>query len=140
MTLKEASEIYYIKIEIGQVEREIEELESKRQFYMSNVVSDMPKAKGRRKDLAADYMARHEALYNLLGCYMMRLQQKTEEFETFLSSVDDKEMQVILRYRCIFNLSWSEIGDACGMDRRTASRKYYAFFKSEMKLAHNAHT
>ena len=64
-------------------------------------------------------------LEDMLNYSLRKLQIERKKFEKFLTTVEDSEMRLILRLRCM------------NMDRRTASRKFYDFFKKQ-KDAHNA--
>lgn len=58
--------------------------------------------------------------------------------ERYINTIDDAELRLIVRLRSINNMHWEDIGAEVGMDRRTASRKYYRFIEGA-KVAHNAH-
>lgn len=64
--------------------------------------------------------------YNLKMLYVER-----KKMEEFLASIEDAELKIIIRLRAVNNMKWEEIGEELGMDRRTASRKFYKFFKKK---------
>lgn len=134
MKRAEAEEIYYIKKEIERLKKDLDELRKERNYYNATMLTDKA---GRHKNLADDYLTREEKLEKLIIKSLRRQQEKVYEFEKILQGVDDAEMRLILRMRCINNSSWEEIGARLGMDRRTASRKFNAYFAGE-KIAHNA--
>ena len=53
--------------------------------------------------------------------------------ERYINTIDDVELRLIVRLRCINNMFWGDIGAEMGMDRRTASRKYYKFIKENKR-------
>ncbi|MCL2866071.1 MAG: hypothetical protein FWE25_11110 [Lachnospiraceae bacterium] len=64
----------------------------------------------------------------LLEESLQKAYQEREQLEKLVEKIQDPEIRVIVRLRCINNVGWQEIGEEIGMDRRTASRKYYDFF------------
>ena len=111
MTLKEASGIFYSKIEIERIEKDLMELEWKVKIHEGRHEREIKATKDKLREKR------------------IRLQQQVNAFEDFLSRMEDPEVRLILRLRCIDNLTWDAIGAEMHMDRRTAARKYYGFFK-----------
>lgn len=135
MTIEEASQIYYINLEIKTLQLELARLEESRTYYRPITISDMPKG-GEHIDLTDEYLVRRQEIQDMLNYSLLKLQYERKRFETFLESVEDSETRLILRLRCVNNMSWEEIGAEIGMDRRTASRKFYKYFDAQ--VAHNA--
>lgn len=135
MTLQEANQIHYITQEIKSIKLELNDLEAERRYFKSTILSNMPKGRGEYRNTTDDFLVKQEVLKDTLEYSLRKLQEERKKFEEFLKTVDDKEIRLILRFRCVNNMRWEDIGAAVGMDRRTASRKFYHFFK----LAHNAH-
>ncbi len=136
MTLEDASQVYYISQEIKYIKKELWDLEAGRKYYKPNILSDMPKGKGAYSNMTDDFLERQGELEDMLRYSLQKLQEERKRFEEFLASVDDAEIRLILRLRCVNNMCWEDIGASLGMDRRTASRKFYNFFK----VARNAHS
>lgn len=133
MTFEEANQIYCINKEIKNLYKDLAEL--KQQSFLKPVsLSDMPHG-GDTKDLFIEYTNSVLETEDMIRYSMLKLQRERKKFELFLNEVKDSEERLILRLRCINNMNWQEIGDEIGMDRRTASRKFYNYFK----VAHNAH-
>ena len=61
---------------------------------------------------------------------MILAMEEKKKIEDFISTVDDAEMRMIIRLRNIDLMGWKEIGDALGMERTTASKKYNNFIKT----------
>ena len=135
MTLEESKQIHYIIKEIGVLQKELAELRMKNP-YKQNIVTDMPRG-GRSCSDLSDYANEVMELEDMLNYSLRKLQRERKKFEQFLTTVDNSEMRLILRLRCINNMGWFDIGTELNMDRRTASRKFYKFFK-EQKDARNA--
>ncbi len=136
MTEKELNQLYYINKEIKILKEELDELKS-RSKVKGQEITDMPIATGTSDKTASLAIAIREVeeLYDikLKELYLVRAR-----IERYINTIDDVELRLIVRLRCINNMFWGDIGAEMGMDRRTASRKYYKFIK-ENKVAHNAH-
>ena len=131
MTIEESKQIHYIIKEIETIKRDLAELRMKNP-YKENIITDMPRGGGNANDLSK-YMSDIMDLEDMLNYALRKLQRERRKFEEFLETVDDSETRLILRLRCINNMGWSDIGEELSMDRRTASRKFYKFFR-EQKL------
>lgn len=135
MTAEEINGIYYINKEIAAIKRELQELRS-RNFYKSTAITGMPKGES-SVDIFTDYTDSTITLESMLAYNLKKLQEERKKYELFLNTIEDPELRMIIRLRAVNNMSWEEIGEQLGMDRRTASRKFYKFFKKG-KVAHNA--
>lgn len=128
MTYEKATEIYYINTEIKALQLELAQHEENRRYYKTVILSDMPKGKGKHVNPTDEYLIKEQELKDMIRYALNTLQNKLLKFEQFLSEIEDTETRLILRLRCVNNMSWQEIGDNIGMDRTTASRKFYRFF------------
>lgn len=135
MTVEESKQIYYIIKEIEVIKKDLAELRMKNP-YKENIITDMPRGGGKNTDLTG-YVSDIMELEDMLNYALRRLQRERRKFEEFLDTVEDAEMRLILRLRCINNMRWEDIGAELHMDRRTASRKFYRFFK-DLEDARNA--
>jgi len=130
MTLQEASQIHYINKEIKSIQLELADLEAERKYFKAAILSDMPKGRGEYRNPTYEFLERQQELKDMLSYSLRKIQEERKKFEEFLRAVDDAEMRLILRLRCVSNMRWVDIGAAVGMDRRTASRKFYTFFQT----------
>lgn len=135
ITFEEASQIYYINKEIKHLQKELRDLEAERKYYKPSILSDMPKGRGEYRNIADEFLEKQEKLEDMLRYSLRKLQEERKKIEEFLESVENAEMRLILRLRCINNKSWGEIGKEIGADRTTISKKFYNFFK----VSHNSH-
>lgn len=129
MTLEEASQIYYINKEIKAIKRDLTKLEESRTFSRAITYSDMPK--GSIRDTTEDiddYLAEHQQLVDMLNYSLQKLQMERLKMERFLTTVEDAELRLIIRLRCVNNMYWREIGAELNMNRTTAMRKFYDFW------------
>jgi len=130
ITLKDASQIYYINLEIKRLKMDLAVLRDGRVYYKANIMTDMPRGGGEYVNPEDEYLAREMELESLLNHALRSLQKERMRMEQIIANVPSAEMRLILRLRCINNMTWDAIGAEIGMDRRTVSRKFYAFFKS----------
>lgn len=133
MTEKELKEIYYINIEIKRLKKEKEELESK-SIVKGQEITGLPGG-GTTSDKVADYAVELAEIKELIDLELKRLYIVRAKIERYIETIEDSEVRLIIRLRAINNMTWEDIGMEIGMDRRTASRKYYGY----LKVAHNAH-
>lgn len=121
------------------MKKELKLMEQNRQYYKVVILPDMPRGKGQHSNPSDKYLIKEQELKEMLSYSLHKLQDKMIEFEQFLETVYDSEMRVILRLRCINNMSWNEIGDNTGMDRRTASRRFNKFFHDKKQIVQAKH-
>lgn len=91
--------------------------------YKKNIIFDMPRS-GRGKDFNEWYVEEKERIEKDIEFYKDKLQRDRKTVDEYINACPFPECDIV-RYRVINNLGWYEIGDLLGMDRRTASRKFY---------------
>ena len=111
------------------IQQELTKLQQDRNFYKPNIISDMPRGGGSAESDVDRHLEQELRLRGMLKYSLEKLQEERRKFEEFLDGVEDPELRLILRLRCVNNLSWHEIGEQLGMDRRTASRKFFGYFE-----------
>lgn len=129
MTIEEASQIYYINLEIKALQLELAKMEEERNYYKPIILSDMPRGGGEHINPSDEYLVKRQEIEDMINYALRKLQYERKKFEQFLSTVDDAEMRLILRLRCVNNMKWEAIGNEINIDRRTVSRKFYKFFE-----------
>ena len=127
MTLEELNEVYYINLEIKSLQLELEELRQ-HNFYKANIITDMPRG-GHGVEQPTSYVDKILEIEDMLKYSLKRLQIERKKILDYINKIQDKELREIIRFRCINNLSWYQIGDLLEKDRRTVSRKFFNFFK-----------
>lgn len=135
LTLEESKQIHYIIKEIEVLKRELVELRMKNP-YRENIITDMPRGGGGSDNLTA-YTNDIMELEDMLNYALRKLQRERRKFEEFLNTVEDAEMRLILRLRCVNNMYWEDIGREIGAERTTVSKRFYKFFR-EQKDSHNS--
>lgn len=129
VTFEDLISVHNINIEIKKVQEEIQRLREQN-FFKPNIISDMPRG-GIGKDMLVEYVEESKHLDDILNYSLRKLQKKRAEIEEFICGIEDNETRLIVRLRCINNMDWIDIGTELGMDRRTASRKFYSYLEKE---------
>ena len=134
MTFEEACQIYYINEEIKILKKELCELEEERKnrpYSKAITYSDMPKGCGMSDPMADvdELVDQDKTVRQMLAYSIQRLQRARKDMEIFLQTIEKAEERLILRLRCINNMTWQEIGDEIGMSRMTVKRKWDKFWQ-----------
>lgn len=134
MTFEEACQIYYINEEIKILKKELCELEEERKnrpYSKAITYSDMPKGCGMSDPMVDvdELVDQEKTVRQMLAYSIQRLQRARKDMEIFLQTIEKAEERLILRLRCINNMTWQEIGDKIGMSRMTVKRKWDKFWQ-----------
>lgn len=125
MTEGELNKLHFINKEIGVLKKQKEDLEM-RSYVSGQQITDMPFGTG-TSNKTCDRAVAMQEINELYEIKLRELFVTRAKIERYINIIDDSETRLILRLRCINNMNWDEIGDEVGMDRRTASRKYFRF-------------
>ena len=131
MRSEELNELYWLNIEIKDLENRLKELEESAGVSsaklgdgihgsdISNPVEKVAIKKMQIKKRIAEVM-------------LLVLEEK-EKIERFIETIPDSQLRTIVRLRNIDLMTWQEIGDVLGLDRKTVSNKYNNFIKNLKK-------
>lgn len=124
------SELFSVQQSMGELKSLYIELANHEQFnpYKGNVITDMPKGSN-GKNFSEWYVEEKDRIEREIKYYKDKVQQDRKILNDFIDGLDYPDSEIV-RYRAINNLSWTEIGELLNMDRRTASRKFYAVAES----------
>lgn len=127
-------ELFSVQADLNKLKSLSMELANLEEFnpYRNNIISDMPKGSG-GKDLAELYIEEKERIEGEIELCKMKIREDRKRVKAFIEAAPYPE-QDIIRFRVINELSWDEIGNELGMDRRSASRKFQRY----IKLSHDA--
>lgn len=128
MIREELNELYWLNKEIQDLQRRLKELEENTPIGTSKITG-LPKGNTQTNQIEA-YVEKVDALKRKINENMILAMEEKKKIEDFISTVDDAEMRMIIRLRNIDLMGWKEIGDALGMERTTASKKYNNFIKT----------
>lgn len=116
--------LYWLKKEIRQIERQIEELTVLSAISMNGMPSGNTVSSSVEK-----FYERLEQLREKLQRKRAELLTETERIETYIESIDDAEIRVMARNRFIENKTYQVIGDEMYMDGTTVRKKLKRYFE-----------
>ena len=128
MIKEELNELYWLNKEIQDLQRRLKELEENVPIGNSKITG-LPKSNSQTNQIET-YVDQVDSLKRKINENMILVIEEKKKIEDFISTVDDAEMRMIIRLRNIDLMGWQEIGDALGMERTTASKKYKNFIKT----------
>ena len=138
MTEKELSQCHYLNLEMARLKKELKELEGME--YGQVDYSGMPKGSG-TSDRTGNFAMQREEIRELIMLKSKQCMIERVRIERFINTIEDSEMRLIIRLRCINFLGWAEIAaetmvlDEQGniikeQDRTTVAKKYNKFIKN----------
>lgn len=98
--------------------------------YKGNTITDMPKG-GEGKNFAEWYVEEKERIEIEIEYYKNQIQEDRKQVDEYIKAAPYPECEII-QYRAVNGLGWFDIGDLLGMDRRTASRKFYSYIEENI--------
>ena len=129
MTKKELSQLYYLKKEIKEQQRRLEELETIATSCTAKITG-FPHGTG-INDKIGNYAAQIVDLKGLLDLNLKKCFYELNRLDRYIQSVDDSEMRIILTLRYSQGLSWQQIAELMGTlgDGSTERKKHNRFLK-----------
>ncbi len=129
MTKKELSQLYYLKKEIKEQQRRLEELETIATSCTAKITG-LPHGTG-INDKIGNYAAQIADLKGLLDLNLKKCFYELNRLDRYIQSVDDSEMRIILTLRYSQGLSWQQIAEIMGTlgDGSTERKKHNRFLK-----------
>ena len=131
MTEKELNQLFYLNKEYERIQKDI--LNKKQKLgYKSPRITDMPRS-GEARNYADDIaeMVDLEAYQNI---NLRQIQRERARLEEYIGSIEDAEMRLIFRLRCVNCMDWHEIGAELHLERTTVAKKYRKY----INLSHNS--
>ncbi|MDF2543470.1 MAG: hypothetical protein K0S47_3188 [Herbinix sp.] len=127
LTEKELNQLHWINKEIGVLKKQKEELESQ-SYCKGQEITGMPFGSGTTDKVGNRAIAIQE-INELYEIKLKELYVVRGRIERYINTVEGAELRLILRLRCINNLSWEQIAIETGYERTTVSKKYRNHFK-----------
>lgn len=132
MTIKELSQLYYLKREIEDCEKKLIELEAQR-GVSALVVDDMPHGKGPAKSQVERLAAEIVDLKAILHAKRIECIHEKNRLERYISAISDSFTRQIFEHRFADCMSWPEvakhIGGATVMDESTVRKICYRYLE-----------
>lgn len=127
MTEKELNQLHWINKEIEVLKRQKEDLESQ-SYCKGQEITDMPLGSGISDKVGNRAIAMQE-INELYEIKLKELYVVRGRIERYISNIEDVELRLILRLRCINNMTWEDIAQETGYERTTVAKKYRNHFK-----------
>ena len=129
MTKKELSQLYYLKKEIKEQQRRLEELETAA-MSCTTKITGLPHGTG-INDKIGNYAVQIADLKSLLDLNLKKCFYELNRLDGYIQSVEDSEMRIILTLRYSQGLSWQQIAEIMGNlgDGTTERKKHNRFLK-----------
>lgn len=128
MTREDIKQIRWYKKEIAMLDEKIREL--REQSLTGGAIGDgMPKAKSTSSMAERIAIQIYELSTNLYEKKNKLLKLVTESIN-FIYTIEDSQLRMIVKYRALDGMSWSEMADIMGLDRTSLSKKYEAFLNT----------
>lgn len=130
MTKKELSQLYYLKKEIKEQQRRLDELETAATACTAKITG-LPNGRG-ISDKIGNYAAQIADLKRLLDLNLKKCFYELNRLDRYIQSVDDPLIRQIILYRFENNMSWNQIERAIGGNNSSESlrKKLYRYLKS----------
>lgn len=112
MTKKELSQLYYLKKEIKEQQRRLEELETAAMSCNAKITG-LPHGTG-ISDKIGNYASQIADLKSLLDLNLKKCFYELNRLDRYIESVDDPLLRQIMTYRFINGYSWSKIAYMIG--------------------------
>ena len=126
MTKKELKNLYYLRKEIKEQQKRLEELESLATGYTSRI-SGLPNGKG-ISDKIGNYATEIADLKNLIAKNLAKCIGEYKKLTIFIENIEDSQLRLILTLRYINHLTWQQIAFKIGEhDEQIPRKKHYEF-------------
>ena len=132
VTEKELNQLHYINKEIEVLKNQLDELKS-RSFIKGQELTGMPFVSGTSDKTASIAIAIRE-IEELYEIKLRELYLVRGRIERYINTIRDGEIRLIVRLRCINNMTWEQIAPEVGYERTTVSKKYRQY------ISHNSHS
>lgn len=131
MTKRELSQLYYLRKEIKEQQRRLEELEAAATSCCPRITG-LPSGAG-ISDRIGQYTAQIADLKSLLGLNLKKCFYELNRLDRYIQSVEDSEMRTILILRYIQGLSWQKVAFCIGEhDEQYPRRKHNVFLRNQL--------
>ncbi len=112
------NKLYYLKIDIENIKKEIENLPT----ISSPQLTGMPHGTGISNPVV-EYVIKKEELIKKLNQKIEKYTEELIRIEDIIDRIDDIEVRAIARMRFIQNMRWEDIGEKIHLERTTCSKK-----------------
>lgn len=110
MTLKELSQLYYLRHEIEMDRRRLCELEA-RVLPGAQVITGMPHG-STEMDKVGTYAAEIADLRDIIAAKQRQCLREQSRLEKYIADIDDSFLRQVFTYRFVSGLSWGQVADS----------------------------
>ena len=135
MTVKELSQLYWLRREIEEQQRRLVELETLATNCTSRITG-MPQGRG-VSDKLAKYTAEIADLRGLIDINLKKCFYELKRLTRYINGLDDSQIRQILSLRYINGLSWQQVAFTIGEHDEQYPRRKHNTFLSKQKLDEN---
>ena len=114
MTLKELSQLYYLKKEIARDSAKLEELRAMVGCIPSPKTDGMPRSSPRVDSSAAELAADIVDLRAIISAKQSQLLHERARLERYINDIDDSLTRLIFAFRFIDGMDWQSVADSIG--------------------------
>lgn len=118
------NKLYYIKIEIENLKKEIKSLP----IISAVQYTGMPHGSNTSNPIES-YFLKREKLLEKLNAKIEKYTEELIRIEAIIDKIEDIEVRAIARMRFISNMKWEDIGAELGLERTTCSKKLRNYLK-----------
>ena len=122
MTEAELNQLHWINKEISARKKELDELKS-RSLIKGQEITGMPFGTG-ITDKTCNLAVAIREIEEIIEIKMREMYIVRARIERYINNIDDAEIRLIIRLRCINNMDWESIATEVGYERTTVSKKY----------------
>lgn len=130
-TEKELNQLHYINKEIEVLKDQLDELKS-RSLIKGQEITGMPFVGGTSDKTCSMAIAIRE-IEELYEIKLRELYVVRSRLERYINTIDDDEIRLIVRLRCINNMRWDDIAREVGWERTTVSKRFRKY------ISHKSH-
>ena len=139
MTRVELAKIKILKAKLKSIQEELDDMPMG-DIYVGDTYKDYSSGFGVVKMVSGYGMSeaaykKQQALKERLAAKLSELQSRLTKMEDWLDSVEDEEVETILRLKYRNGLKDWQIAEELGYDRSTVSSKIRVFFREQEKLS-----
>lgn len=109
------------KKETTRLKWHLEEIMKAYELPKAITISDMPKAKGKIKDLS-DYMVKYEEVLTKVLTANNKQLELLQKIEGEIENISDVEEKMVLELKYIKGMEWEQLAKEMGVSRSTATR------------------
>lgn len=127
----EINELYWLNKEVEDLQNRLQELEETNGVGSSKMGDGIH---GSEVSNPVEKVAMKKLeLKNRIAEIMLTILEEKEKIERFVESISDSQIRTIIRLRNIDLMTWEQIGDFLGLDRKTVASKYNKFINEQTK-------